>query len=246
MKEISTILALTMLSIMLVFTSCTKEDDGNTPNTKSTTTPTFVDGTGALVALKTVTYVSASGFVIPTEVNTGVAVFSDTPGSQVLADAGTVTLNGASLKKYDNNSYIYENLLSPIALDGIQWEVSGKGSIPAISKKVTRGMPDYSGYDNLPTTITKTSGLTVSLSGKVSNADSVYVVLMDMNSKYLLKRAAGNSASVTISAGELDGFKNGMAYLQVVPWNYTTETISGKKLYFVNETVYSKTDVTIQ
>ncbi len=246
MKHFSRITVLALLSFSLVLASCTKEDDENTNNSPSATTPTFVDGAGVLVALKTVTYVSASGFVIPTELNSGVALFSDTPGSQVLADAGTVTLNGAALKKYENNSYIYDNLLSPISLETIQWEVSGKGNVPAISKQITRDMPDYSGYNDLPATISKSSGLTINLSGEVSNADSVYVVLIDMNSKFLLKRAAGNASSVSISASELDGFKNGMAYLQVVPWNYSSETISGKKIYFVNETVCSKTDVTIQ
>lgn len=246
MKKLSGILLLFSFSLLLVFTSCTKEDDDTGSNSPSTTTPTFVDGAGVLVAIKTVTYVSASGFVIPTEVNTGVAAFTDTPGSQVFADAGTVSLNSASLKKYDNNSYVYDNLLSPIMLDEVQWEVSGKGSVPAISKQVTRGMPDYTGYSDLPATISKSSGLTINLSGKVSNADSVYVVLIDMNNKFLIKRAAGNASNISITAGEMDGFKNGSAYLQVVPWNFTTQTFSSKKMYFVNEMVCSKTNVTIQ
>jgi len=98
-----------------------------------------------MVALKTTTYVSAIGMEIPTEVNSAVAAFYETPGAQQFVDAGTVTLNTLSLKKYDNNSYIYDNLLSPISLNQIKWAVSGKGTIPAINKTVSLSLPIYPG-----------------------------------------------------------------------------------------------------
>lgn len=237
-------LAITLSGFVL--TSCTKEnttDDTTTSTVK--TTPSFSNAIGVMVALKTTTYVSAIGMEIPTEVNSAVAAFYDTPGAQQFVDAGTVTLNTLSLKKYDNNSYIYDNLLSPISLNQIKWAVSGKGTIPAINKTVSRSMPDYTGYSTLPVSVTKANGLTINLAGKLSSADSVYVFLVDLKSKYVMKRAGGNAASIVFSASDLAVLQSGNGMIMMAPFNYSLEDYSSKKVYFVNESVYTKINVAI-
>lgn len=229
----------------MLFNGCTKDDTSNSNSNSSTPTPSFGDGIGVMAAVTTVTYTTVMGTPFPTELNTAVAAFMSTPGSTTYVDAGNVSLNSAALKKYDNNTYLYDNVLSPISFSSIQWTVEGKNDVPAVNKTVTRGMPEFSDYSGLPSSVSKSAGFSVSLGSNVSNADSVYVVFSDMGDHYLIKRVKGNGASVTFSASDLADFKTGTALLQVAPWNYSSESISGKLFYFVNEAVVSKMDVTL-
>ncbi len=151
MKKLSYNLLLCLLVGAFGLSSCSKDDsssDGSGSSVK--TAPTFSDAGGSLIAVKTITYVTAAGMEIPTELNTAVAAFYDSPGSEQFTDAGAVSINSLAMKKYDNNSYSYDDYLNPLDLSQIKWEVAGKGSVPAISKTVTQPMPNYSGYSSLP------------------------------------------------------------------------------------------------
>lgn len=229
-----------------VLTSCKKDNTSDNNSTNAVkTTPSFNNAIGVMVALKTTTYVTAVGMEIPTEINSAVAAFYDTPGAQQFVDAGTVSLNTLSLKKYDNNSYLYDNFLTPISLSQIKWSVSGNGTIPAINKTVSRSMPDYSGYSTLPISVSKVDGFTISLAGKLSSTDSVYVFLVDLKSKYVMKRAGGNATSIVFSSSDLAALQAGNGMIMMAPFNFSFEDYSSKKVYFVNESVYTKINVAI-
>jgi hypothetical protein len=248
-KIISSFIILGFLSAALL-TSCDKAKDtviDNTTNntTTPTTTPNFGDASGVLSAVRSVTYQTVSGFVIPVTVYTAVAAFPSTPGSSTFADAGTVTLNSKALTKQSNNAYLYQNLSDPLNLNQITWNVTGSGSVPAFSYTDDKSLPDYSGYNDLPGTVTIANGLTVDLAGKVANADSVYVVISSGNSSAVIKRVAGNASSAVFTAQDLAALSTGTGILQVVPWNYKIEDFSGKNYYFVIETAVSKLNVTI-
>jgi len=240
---------LASLTVLLLLNGCNKKDETTPDNTNTTTstTPSIeISGSyGTLVAIRTVSYTTVGGFTIPVETNTAVAAFPTAPGSSTFVDAGTVTLNSKSLTRQSNNAYVYQDLLNPLSFSSITWNVSGAGSIPAISYTDDKPVPDYTGYNDLPGSVTRSAGLEIDLSGKVSGADSIYVIVADLNSKYIIRRLAGNAASCSFTAAELNTLAAGTGMLQVVPWNYEREDFSDKDFYFVIESVWSKIGITI-
>jgi hypothetical protein len=211
----------------------------------STPTITISDGYGALAAVRSVSYTTVAGITIPIEVNTAVAAFYASTGATTLVDGGAVTLNTKGLTKSSNNAYSYQNLTDPLSFSTLTWNVTGSSSVPAISYTDNRPIPDYSGFDALPTAITRSAGVTIALGSAVSNADSVYVVLSDFNNHYLLKRVPGNASECTFSASEIGGFTAGQGMVQVCPWSYKSEDFGGKKFYFIIESAFTKQGITI-
>ena len=242
----------TTLSIVIfasvMFYGCSKKDSttpATTDNSGSTVSITVSDAAGALAAITSVSYTTVAGYTIPVTVNTATGVFFSTPGSSTYVDAGSITLNSNSLTKQSNNAYVYQNLTSPLTFPPVTWNVAGSGSVPSFNYTDDRPMPTFSGYDALPSTVTKASGVTIALGSAVLDADSVYVVLHDYSNKTLLKRVAGNAASVTFTATELSAFTTGNGMVQVAPWNLKSEDFSSKKFYFINETCYTKMGIAI-
>ena len=252
MKKRNKVFLLAAFAISTVISSCTKdkvEEPVQTPDTAPTanTNFSFSDGHGVLAAVKSVSYTTVAGYSVPVETNTAVAVFSANPGSSAYADAGAVQLNGRELTKQTNNSYVYQDFTNPITFNQVAWTVAGTSAVPSINYTHSKPLPSFSGYSALPAAVTRSNGLTVSLGSAVSGADSVYVILTgNSGSQYLLKRLGGSASQAVFTAAELSGLNAGnTGLLQVVPWNYTTVDFSGKKVYFVNETAYSKIGITI-
>ncbi len=231
----------------LAITGCKKSSETTTPTTPSTSSPTIQihDGYGALAAVRSVSYTTVAGVTIPMEVNTAVAAFYASTGSSTLVDGGSVTLNSKSLTKSSNNAYSYQNLTDPLSFSTITWNVSGSGSVPAISYTDDRPVPDFSGFSTLPTTVTRSSGFTIALGSAVTGADSVYVVLTDYSNHTLIKRVGGSASECAFSASELASFTAGQGMIQVCPWNYKPEDFNSKKYYFVIESAYTKQGITI-
>lgn len=228
-----------------IFTGCTKDDDTPENNNSTTNEFSFDDSFGVFVAVKSVTTQIVGGFTIPIEVNTATVAFMESAGSSTLVDGGAVTINSMSLKKVQNNAYIYDDFLNPLDFGTVTWTAAGNGNIPAINKTINRGFPSFSGAESLPASISKASGLSISFSGKVSNADSV-IVIVGSNNKSASKIVGGNAASVSFSSAELSGLEaSSVGLVSVSPYNLSSETISSKKYYFINETVYTKANVNI-
>jgi len=234
---------------ILLLSACSKTSEvvPENPVTTSPSAPTITmsDGFGALAAVRSVSYTTVAGITIPLEVNTAVAAFPTAMGSSTFVDAGTVTLNGKGLTKSSNNAYVYQNLTDPLSFSTITWNVSGSASVPAITYTDDKSIPDYSGFSTLPTTVTRSAGVTISLGSAISNADSVYVTLTDYSNHQILKRVSGSAAECVFSASELSGFVAGQGMVQVCPWNYKAEDISSKRFYFIIESAYTKQGITI-
>jgi hypothetical protein len=249
MKIFNLKFAILALSLSVFFLAgCEKDDDpepgGNNNNGGEVSAG---DAFGTLVAIRSVTYTNAGGNLIPFEFNTATAAFFEAVGGSTLVDAGTVQLNGKTLTKANNNAYTYDDVLDPLSLDQVQWEVSGSGDVPAISQTVTKPIPAFTGYENLPASVSKADGVTISLGASISDADSVLVTVVSVDDgEFAMRTVAGNAASVTFSTGDLAGLSTGAGLLQVNPYNVTSETISGKKYYFLNQSSYSKTDFIIE
>jgi len=60
-----------------------------------------------------------------------------------------------------------------------------------------------------------------------------------------MKRAGGNAASIVFSASDLAVLQSGNGMIMMAPFNYSLEDYSSKKVYFVNESVYTKINVAI-
>jgi hypothetical protein len=244
----NTILSAALAAVVL--TGCNKSDDTNptdnttTPST-SNTTPNLKDGYGVLAAVRSVSYTTVAGITVPLDVNTATAGFFTAPGTSNMVDGGTVTLNSKTLTKSSNNAYVYQNLTDPLSFSTVSWNVTGSSNVPAISYTDDRIMPDFSGYNSLPVTITKANGFTVNLSGTITNADSVYVIVAG-GDQYVLKRAGGNASQVSFTASDLSVIANTtQGQIQVAPWNYKKEDFNDKPYYFVLETCYTKQGITI-
>jgi len=247
---LKSLMTLTAVSVLLL-SGCSKSTDNpldvTTPTTTTTTTtPSFSDGYGALVAVATVSYSTVGGILVPITMNSAVAAFYASSGSTTLTDGGTVTLNGKTLAKQSNNSYVYMNYTDPLVFSGnFAWTVTGSSSVPAISYTDDKPMPSYSDYSSLPSTVTRSAGLTIDLSGKISGADSVYVVLIS-SSGHIIKHLGGNPGQCVFTAAELGTLAaSTTGIIEVCPWNYKSEDFSSKKFYFVNEGAYVKSGITI-
>ena len=228
-----------------IFTGCSKDDDSPDENASTNNEFSFDDSFGVFVAVKSVSTQDVGGFSVPIEVNTATAAFFESAGSSSLIDAGAITLNNKSMKKVQNHAYIYDDLMNPLDFNEVTWVAAGNANVPAINKTVSRGFPAFSGADALPASISKASGFSISLGSKVSKADSV-IVVVGSNNKSVHKIVGGNVASVSFSSAELSGVEaSSVGLISVSPYNISSETISSKRYYFINETVYSKFNVNI-
>lgn len=247
----NTKLILTLLVICTLSFSCSKDEDNPTPepivlpttptdeggNSTASPQPTFTDADASLWAVKSIsiTTVPVVGN-IETTIGTGVAVFFD--GSSNMVDVGTVTLNTNNLTKNANNSYVYQpGTANPTGIDfssGVTWTTAGGSGFSAINKNVTIGFPTV-GAVNSSATVSKANGYTLSVNN-VSGADSVLFLIGDVN-----KTIAGNATSCTFSSSELSSLSTGTTVVQVAAYITTNETVGGKKVYYGNETVQTKT-----
>jgi hypothetical protein len=248
------LLPVAALGLLLAGCGKTKVDPTPaTPTAPQAATPTIRNTSGTLVALRTDFTYSMAQVPVPVTLSTetGLAAFYNTTPTTLL-DAGPVSLNGNGLDRQGNNAYVKTatpGLTTPTDLglsSGASWSVAGSGSVPALSYSHAVSFPSYAG--TLPTSISKTSGLSIALSGQLSSADSVYVVVA-AGDKMVLKRARGTAASVSFSAAELAVLPNTSAsllgFVEVIPFRYNLVTLSSRTYAFVKETAAIST-VTIQ
>ena len=234
-----TLLALAIpVGLSLAMVSCKKDTPTPTPTPapSSSAPPTpMVGGEGALVSLRVGTTTIAAGQTFVVDIETAVAAFYNGTNTSTFLDGGTVKVNSNELTKNENNSYVYSST-TKLDLDfdgGSNWSVTGAGNVPAISYNHTNTFPNYTG--TLPTTITKSEGFSLDLTGKVTGADSVYVFVAS-GDKSFIKHLGPNPGNVTISATDIaDLALSTTGFVEVIPFNYRIETISGKQIAFVKE-----------
>jgi hypothetical protein len=158
-----------------------------------------------------------------------------------MVDGGAVSVNTFALTKQSNNSYFKTAGMgmTPADLDfdsdNSNWSVGGAGSVPAFTYNHSVAFPDFTG--TVPDSIPRANALTVSLSGKVSNADSV-ILLVAAGSTSVYRTVAGTASSVSIPAADLATLPmvtNKSAIVEVVPYRVTVSTHGGKHYAFIKE-----------
>lgn len=238
---------LTLFTVILVACSKDKEEDDTKPNEtqKEGTSARLGDANGVLAAIKTISLQNVMGVPIEVAVNTASAGFFSKPGDKTLISGGQVAINGVNLKKYDNNAYVYDIAATPLDLSTVNWGVTGHTPISGFTKEVTKGFPTYSKFASVPETFSISSDLTLPLASAFTKADWVVVLIAGSKGAVTKYFKPGNT-DLVISAQELSKLgtgKNGI--ISISPYNLSYEIMAGNKIYFVNESNFSKSGVNI-
>lgn len=242
MNRHTVLLSFSVISASLLFTACSKSDDGPaaptttppTTTTPGTSAPNFPGSAGVLWAVNTITSQTVAGFPIQFETGVGVAVFPADGNAGTYVDAGTVSLNGTALPRQANNSYIsVPSQTDPAGIDfgsgQTHWIVSGGNGIPSIDQSPTFLFPTV-GELSSPTTVTRSNGYTLTALG-ISACDSIVFSVGNVQ-----KMKPSGTGSCTFTAAELSGLAAGTGILQVSPYKYGMQTIGGKQFYFGKQT----------
>ncbi len=223
------------MALSLSLTACKKDEDDPKDNNDGTTKL----GNGTLVAVKSQTVQDSPIGPITIDVGTAVAVFDGGNNWSSFADAGNVQVNGESMEKSGNNTYLATaSAANPTGIEfgnTVEWSVEGNTSsnVPAFNHTVTGGFPNV-GNVNVDETISKSDGLNLPITG-VSNADSLYV-----NVSQVVKVLPANASTANFSSAELSSVSNGTAIVSIAAVRYTTATYGGNTYYFLTETVKQK------
>lgn len=240
---LKTFITLTFSSVLLL-TSCKKSVLTPTATTTTPTTPSPGDADGVLAAVNVSASQTVGGITVPLNIGLGVAAFGSTSANFLAGtytDAGAIACNSKSLTKQSGNSYIFQPSASAATgidfASGVSWNVGGAGTIPAFTRTLGAVMPDAPSITS-GTTVTKGSDYTLTINS-VSGADSILFMIAS-GSKSIRKTLPGTATSCTFSGAETNTLDaSNSAIIQADPFNYTSEVISGKKIYFVNESSYS-------
>lgn len=241
MKSAKSLLAMMMAAVTLT-TSCNKTDDATPANNQpNPQTPVVNDVDGALVSLKLNYSFSYPGIPpVPVEAQIGLATMFNNRNSSSYVDVGAVSVNSNGLDKQGNNSYMKFATIGQATTDlgfsnGSSWNIAGGNGVTGFSYNHNVAFPSYTG--ELPTKVTRSSGVSINISSYTSNADSVYVLIAAGN-QHVLKHYAASAGTVTIPASELSSLPvvtNNTGIIEVDPFRYNIQTINGKKYAFIKE-----------
>ncbi len=236
-------LALMITCLCTLSTGCSKDDDktgGSSPS--ATTIPPIDDADGVMVAIKTVSFVTQSGFEFETYINTAVAAFGNFSTEQ-LVDVGTVDLDANVLNKVDNNAYIFQPSASnPTGLtfgNSFDWNVTGGSGFGAFSHTVNFDFPSIGKITSATGDISSASAYTLSVQS-VADADSVIFQIAGSNGDNVLVTKVGNTTSHTFTAADVASVGKGTGIVQVAAYTYDSSVEGGKTIYYVNESVVTE------
>ncbi len=246
-------LLFTALAATVAVISCKKEEETpvvtppsvNANNPSTPTTP--ADGKGFFAAVKTLTYQELPGTGLPpVEITIGIAAGGAWETQGTFVDAGIVKCDGNTLKKQTNSSYLNEigasNTTGIEFSDGVNWDVSGAGSLGAFTTTDNQSWPSNPQISLSNTTISHSSAFTFTLTNTITGADSVlFTVAGGSGNATLQKTVAGaNSGSVAFSASEMNTVVTGAGIIQVAAYNIDDKVVGGRKIYFIKEAVNTK------
>jgi hypothetical protein len=175
----------------------------------------------------------------------GVALYSAPPTPTSLSlDADSITLNDIPLEKgwnEDDTNMYSDAILRYVVqdykvLNGTNWKVKGKGSVPPMVYNDTRKHPDYTGP--MPKVCDRSKGFSMTFdASNVSNADSVTVGFgSDTTQQYFVSKTyAANAGTITISPSDLSKLNPDIYGLDIVAFTRTIQYFGGNPYEFVRE-----------
>lgn len=239
------------LATLVSLGACKKEEaeppvvevpTGGGSNTSSpSTTPTFTGAAAVLAAVSTASTQEIPGFgTVSVDINTGVAYFRDADGTSV--QAGSVSCNDNALT-FQNGGYAYTpSAMNPTGIDfgsGVTWNVTGGNGFSAFNRNTNTLSFPSAGTITSSGTVNRSAGYTIT-TDFVNDADSVYFLVGNV-----LQRRGPNSGTCTFSSGELGALTAGPSLAMVAAFNYYSENIGGKEVYFIKQRVLTRS-VTVQ
>ncbi len=257
MKKQQIISALAFAAVVVAASSCNKNDSvKTTPKTNDTTvtpttsspsapSPSVGNVDGAFVSLQVATATTTAGYTVNVTVESALATVFSATGSSTYVDAGAISVNSHSLTKQSNNSYLATVTPGMTTTDlgfssGSNWSIAGAGSVAGFTYNHTVTFPDFSG--TIPESVTRSSGVTVTFSGTITNADSV-IVMVAQGSNSVLKTFAGTATSGTLTSSDLSvlaAVTDKSAIMEVVPYRVTKTTQGTKTYAFIKEHAFTK------
>ena len=235
---------LTVFALAFALGGCKKDEPAPpvaaTPTAPAAPVPTFAGTYGVLVAEKiNFTFTQALlpvPVTLPSEI--AFAAFGNGTAANTFLDAGAVAVNGTALEKQSNNAYtkVATVGLTPATLNfdaSTNWTMAGGSGVNALSYNYPSAFPSYTG--TLPTSVTRSAGLTVPLGSNLTGADSVYVQLSSGNVT-VLRRLRGGSSAAVFTAAQLAALPTttaATAAIQVVPFRYLVTSLGGRAYAFV-------------
>ncbi len=252
MKRITNISVCVCLALLSTFTACKKAEDvtptptpttPTTPTTTTTSTPSPKVGSvdGVLVSLRVDMNTVTAGYPITLTTENAVASFFTSTGATTFVDAGTVSVNSINLEKQTNYTY-YKTATTGMTPSDMgfnstnsSWSVGGAGSVPAFNYDHNVPFPKFTG--TIPETVTRSSGLSISVGGDISNADSI-ILFMVKDTVSLIRTFSGNATSISLSASDLTAFPavtDKSAILEIVPYRVTMKAQGSKNYAFIKE-----------
>lgn len=241
-----------LLTLAIAFAACKKDDDAPAPSsgggggggsTQPNTTPTFTDADAVLAAVRVFSVQNTPIGDVTVTLGMASAVFSNDQLSS-FENVGAVTCNGEALTRLGNNSYAYQpSAMSPTGIDltssnEVTWTVDGGAGFASMDETIGGPFPAVAEI-NSGATVVRNDGYTLSTTS-VLNADSVIFVVGNV-----MRTLPGNVTSCTFTPADLSGLASGAAQAQVLGYRSTSQTIAGKKHYFVKQTSRSRS-ITIQ
>jgi hypothetical protein len=182
-----------------------------------------------------------AGYPITLTTENAVASFFTSTGATTFVDAGTVSVNSINLEKQTNYTYYKTATTGMTPADmgfnstNSSWNISGAGSVPAFNYDHNVPFPKFTG--TIPETVSRSSGLSISVGGNISNADSI-ILFMVKDSVSLIRTFSGNATSISLSASDLSAFPavtDKSAILEVVPYRVTLKAQGTKTYAFIKE-----------
>jgi hypothetical protein len=246
------------LSLTLFWAGC----DKNEPNTDdepfvppTVTAPSYsfsrYDANGLLMVQRTFAYYEDPfNGLIETITKEAKASFKNSPFNLTFSNAGNVVCQSKLLNLQGNASYLLNGTagagLTFQDTTGVRWEVAGNATtgIPMFVYTTSFPMPIYKGIGNnsIPSTISRSTGTKIPLGANVEGADSIFVTITS-GTKSVKKTVGSMSTKCEFSNTELSGLpasKGITALIQVAPIKYDISLSGGMKMYFANQSSYTK------
>ena len=241
MKQVISILLVTLLAVF----SCKKKE--NTPeSTPTPSTPPALIGVsfnGLCSNQLWTTVSSTSTFTINFSQNVSYMAASDftnfNPPTGMNISSGKISLNGINFKNIFNYNLdtTYAAQQSPFV-----WQATG-GTVPAFSYTNTNTYPTFTGYTAWTDTISKSTALTLSLSG-MTNMDEAYIHISNTNSSSPAATGTllASTTNFSFSPSALSSLSTSTTVIiQIDIYKNNIQTISGKKINFRNVGTFVKT-----
>ncbi|WP_192345843.1 hypothetical protein [Algoriphagus sp. Y33] len=236
------------LGVVLFFSACSSDEDIAPQSTTQSSPMPNAPGDANAVLAAVISYSdlpdampSVPGVVgLAIDVASG-SFFNGAIGSD-LVNVGEVKLNSKALQIPGGNAYINDPTDFSYSLAAGQtntWQVAGGSGFDGFTHATVKKMPSQVKFSSsVGTSFSKGSDVTLTIEAVTSNTDNILWVISDGKTTVTKE---SKTASVTFSSSELSGLNaTSTGLVQAASYNAEEKSFSGKKVYFINETVHTK------